>query len=362
MTIATIRRVPVDLIIHSLAELFKESAEEGHDRLAMGLYACIDSNGLAEEWAFSGGVAQTAEWMATVITDCDSWREPTAAETRVAEVAVCKRLLVTACNLCVTQDAEDHAAATALVQAASRILGVGFINDRHAIAERDAARLDGKLDADAVQGARLQLHEALGYVTTPHTLRELIASVVAQRDSERVRSANLLEMRNDAVKENDKWRLWAAVLGGRQDSNEHDANLRALVMERFSSIKAECDAATATISKVRAIFDEALGTTKGATTFTLADIAEEMALQRARFKQERDAANDGNRFVRGIMKACADEAAMHTGEGVTIYAAEQAGVIGAALRKLVADRDSAEKARRLATIRATDAENGHPEE
>jgi hypothetical protein len=181
-----------------------------------------------------------------------------------------------------------------------------------------------------------------------------------------VRSANLLEnlleMRNDAVKENDKWRLWAAVLGGRQDSNEHDANLRALVMERFSSIKAECDAATATISKVRAIFDEALGTTKGATTFTLADIAEEMALQRARFKQERDAANDGNRFVRGIMKACADEAAMHTGEGVTIYAAEQAGVIGAALRKLVADRDSAEKARRLATIRATDAENGHPEE
>ena len=129
MTIATIRRVPVDLIIHSLAERFDPSKNDGAEEftdnaLSLGLYACIDSNGLAEEWAVFGGVAQTAEWMATVITDCDSWREPTAAETRVAEVAVCKRLLVTACNLCVTQDAEDHAAATALVQAASRILGV----------------------------------------------------------------------------------------------------------------------------------------------------------------------------------------------------------------------------------------------
>jgi len=42
--------------------------------------------------------------------------------------------------------------------------------------------------------------------------------------------------------------------------------------------------------KVRDIFDKALGTTKGATTFTLTDIAEEMALQRARFNKERDAA------------------------------------------------------------------------
>lgn len=42
--------------------------------------------------------------------------------------------------------------------------------------------------------------------------------------------------------------------------------------------------------KVRAIFDKALGT-KGATTFTLADIAEEMALQREGFKRERDASD-----------------------------------------------------------------------
>ena len=331
MTIATIRRVPVDLIIHSLAERFKESAEEGHDRLAMGLYACIDSNGLAEEWAVSGGVAQTAEWMATVITDCDSWREPTAAETRVAEVAVCKRLLVTACNLCVTQDPEDHTAATALVQAASRILGVDVSR-----IIRTSADVEGYKDAMALQAAREQLQAALGRTpdAPPLTLRELI-NCLASKHTAAVADA--------IAKDGFRAEMHAAI--GREMAMRKQV---AAMQDQFV--------------KVRAIFDEALGTTKGATTFTLADIAEEMALQRARFKQERDAANDGNRFVRGIMKACADEAAMHTGEGVTIYAAEQAGVIGAALRKLVADRDSAEKARRLATIRATDAENGHPEE
>ncbi len=200
MTIATIRRVPVDLIIHSLAERFDPSKNDGAEEftdnaLSLGLYACIDSNGLAEEWAVSGGVAQTAEWLATVITGRDSWREPTAAETRVAEVAVCKRILATACNLCVTQDAEDHTAATALVQAASRILGV------------------------------------------------------------------------------DEWRNLC--------KSSADAAL--------SEVKAR-NAATATIAKVRAIFDEALGTTKGAKTFTLEDVAECMVLQRARFKQDNEAA------------------------------------------------------------------------
>lgn len=176
MTIATIRRVPVDLIIHSLAERFDPSKNDGAEEftdnaLSLGLYACIDSNGLAEEWAVSGGVAQTAEWMATVITDCDSWREPTAAETRVAEVAVCKRLLVTACNLCVTQDAEDHAAATALVQAASRILGVDVSR-----IIRTSADVEGYKDAMALQAAREQLQAALGRTpdAPPLTLRELI--------------------------------------------------------------------------------------------------------------------------------------------------------------------------------------------
>ena len=53
--------------------------------------------------------------------------------------------------------------------------------------------------------------------------------------------------------------------------------------------------------KVRDIFDKALGTTKGATTFTLTDIAEEMALQRARFKDEVHAARVTLANVQGLL-------------------------------------------------------------
>lgn len=259
MTIATIRRVPVDLIIHSLAERFKESAEDGHDRLAMGLYACIDSNGLAEEWAVSGGVAQTAEWLATVITGRDSWREPTAAETRVAEVAVCKRILATACNLCVTQDAEDHTAATALVQAASRILGVDVSR-----IIRTSADVEGYKDAMALQAAREQLQAALGRTpdAPPLTLRELI-NCLASKHTAAVADA--------IAKDGFRAEMHAAI--GREMAMRKQV---AAMQDQFV--------------KVRDIFDKALGTTKGATTFTLTDIAEEMALQRARFNKERDAA------------------------------------------------------------------------
>ena len=258
MTIATIRRVPVDLIIHSLAERFDPSKNDGAEEftdnaLSLGLYACIDSNGLAEEWAVSGGVAQTAEWMATVITDCDSWREPTAAETRVAEVAVCKRLLVTACNLCVTQDAEDHAAATALVQAASRILGVDVSR-----IIRTSADVEGYKDAMALQAAREQLQAALGRTpdAPPLTLRELI---------------NCLASKHTAA-------VADAIAKGKQVAAMQDQH-----------------------TKVRAIFDDALGTTKGATTFTLTDIAEEMALQWAGYKAEAHATRVTLANVQGLL-------------------------------------------------------------
>jgi hypothetical protein len=47
-----------------------------------------------------------------------------------------------------------------------------------------------------------------------------------------------LEMRNQSVRENDKWRLWAGETGGRPDSNEHDQELRALVHDRLDDLRA----------------------------------------------------------------------------------------------------------------------------
>ncbi len=265
--IATVKRVPVDLIIHTLAERFKEAdAKEGHDVLALGLYACIDSNSLAEEWATSSGVAQSAMWIGDRITE--SWVNPPDALARVAEVAVAKRLLATAANLCVTQDAEDHAAATALMQAAQRILGVamgkpatGFTVPTYAEVQADMANRLLSLQA-----------------------------AIKERGAAYANNQRLLEMRNTAVKENDKWRSWAGETVGRPDWNGHDQELRALVMDRFASIKVERDAAIETVRKTRAVLDAALGTTKGATTFTLEGIALELVFQRNAVIRERDAA------------------------------------------------------------------------
>jgi hypothetical protein len=55
--------------------------------------------------------------------------------------------------------------------------------------------------------------------------------------------------------------------------------------QRFAALAAFCRA-------TGALFDKALDTTEGATTFTLEDIAEEMVLKRARFRCERDAARE----------------------------------------------------------------------
>lgn len=340
MTIATIRRVPVDLIIHTLAERFKDSTEEGHDRLAMGLYACIDSNGLAEEWAVSGGVAQTAEWMATVITGRDSWREPTAAETRVAEVAVSKRLLTVAANLCVTQDAEDHTAATALLQAASRILGV---SERKTAAPINDYYDDEHPNAKALFAAREQLLAALGLGpgAMPMTLRELIAILTG-------RHAAAIEAKRTTE---------ALLMNAKSDLANRDL----------------------VIAEVRAPIDAALGTTKDAPTFTLKQVAEELAAQHVALRREnkalmertahvrdtiidRDSANLGRALAvkendKRVASLIAERDAANEAHRIdAMRLQEELAVAIAVSDRVISERDAAEEARRQATIRAVDVE------
>lgn len=194
--------VPVDLILHALAENL--IGMEGNDESLRSLghtilRTCIDTRALPAQWCNGAGVGQQMSWLTRRLADVDT-HPHIAAETRAMEVAIARRLADTALSLLITQDDGDKTAAVTLLDAAHRVVGLPGA-EVHA---EDTASWESRVLA--LEG-QLQ------------SLRESYAAVSV---------------------ENDAWRDWSVNLGGMQDRpNAHDATLRDAVSKRLFATDAK---------------------------------------------------------------------------------------------------------------------------
>ena len=122
------RTIPVDLILHSLADLLAElPAESATSTYADPLARCIRHDLLAEQWTSGAGVMQHADWLARRLDPEQRdfiGKHHISGETRALEVATARRLADTAFAMLVEQDAEATSRATTLLRAAQAIVGL----------------------------------------------------------------------------------------------------------------------------------------------------------------------------------------------------------------------------------------------
>ena len=136
--------VPVDLILHALAENLIGMEGDDESLRTLGhtiLRTCVDLRALPAQWCNGAGVGQQMSWLTRrleggdcapnaifVTTGPNGTLIPTgqhvAAETRAMEVAISRRLADTALSLLVTQDDGDKTAALTLLEAAHRVVGL----------------------------------------------------------------------------------------------------------------------------------------------------------------------------------------------------------------------------------------------
>ena len=159
------RPIPVDLILHTLVESLLELPEDHLRDLARAISAhCIDPRLVADQWCDGAGTVHSSMWLTQRLRDecaCGT----VSAETRAMEVAIARRLADVGLAMLVTQNAEDRAAASLLLDASRLVVGL----------ERTQAGADNGT-----------------------------ASTIA----------NLRKMRNAAVAENDLWHGWAKTVAG----------------------------------------------------------------------------------------------------------------------------------------------------
>lgn len=118
------RTTPVDLILHDLADRLRELPDDDHHVLASAIAAhCVDPRAVADQWTHGTGTAQAASWCVQRIRDEGACGK-VSAETRAMEVAIARRLADVGLSLLVTQDAEDRAAATLLLDASRLVVGL----------------------------------------------------------------------------------------------------------------------------------------------------------------------------------------------------------------------------------------------
>lgn len=163
------RHIPVDLILHALVESLLELPEDHLRDLARAISArCIDPRLVADQWCDGHGVTQSATWLvrrldggidrpaaAIVTTGKNGTLVPTGeqvtAETRAMEVAIARRLADVGLALLVTQDAEDRAAASLLLDASRLVVGLeraqAANHDEDATRTIDALRYEVKAKA-----------------------------------------------------------------------------------------------------------------------------------------------------------------------------------------------------------------------
>jgi len=127
-SLAKMRNIPVDLILHELVErlLSHPDPDNVQDKIATH---CIDSRAVAEQWSSGAGVAQFADWLLRRLDFVGEEQNPIpkgniSAEARAMEVAVARRLADVGLALLVTQDAEDRTAAVLLLDASRLVVGL----------------------------------------------------------------------------------------------------------------------------------------------------------------------------------------------------------------------------------------------
>lgn len=125
--------VPVDLVLHTLAaHLFDPEGTAEAIALGQAIYShAVDHRALPGQWcADYADPEPQAGWLVRRVLGGDDRHAPlapgahVAADMRVVEVEVARRLADAGLALLVTQDAEDLAAATLLLDASRRVVGL----------------------------------------------------------------------------------------------------------------------------------------------------------------------------------------------------------------------------------------------
>ena len=224
------RPIPVDLILHALVESLLELPEDHLRDLARAISAhCIDPRHVADQWCDGAGVASSADWIRRRLDRTQDWfvgLHIISAETRAMEVTIARRLADVGLALLVTQDAEDRATASLLLDASRLVVGLE------------------RIQAGADNGT---------------------ASTIA----------NLREMRNAAVAENDLWHGWAKTVAGIPSShNPHDETLRDAVEKRIIAAEtASRPAHELLVASLRAELDEARDCARREVAWVPKDVA-----------------------------------------------------------------------------------------
>ena len=123
------RPVPVDLILHALAEVLLETIEYNPRHLARLIANhCVDRRSLADQWCDGADVATTARLLACLLdppTDDAAGASPRHEphpKSRHTAVAVARRLADVGLSLAVTGAGDDRRDGEALVRAATSLV------------------------------------------------------------------------------------------------------------------------------------------------------------------------------------------------------------------------------------------------
>lgn len=209
------RPTPVDLILHTLVEPLLELPEDHLRDLARAISArCIDPRLVADQWCDGAGVTQSADWIVRRLMGAKHHtpipQQRVGAETRTMEVAIARRLADAGLALLVTQDAEDRATATLLLDASRLVVGLLGTPPTYCITGafhcRDIAAKDAVINAWE-EWAKTVAGIEPGTTASTSKLRATIYKRIT--DTETPLTNDLKRARDDL----DIWRSWGAKLG-----------------------------------------------------------------------------------------------------------------------------------------------------
>lgn len=189
------RTIPVDLILHTLAEhLAEHPADETPGCYADPIARCIDHRRLAEEWTCGAGREQHARWFVRRLSGEDmglsSDHPMVAGDTRAIEVAVARRLADHAFAMTIEQDKDLTVIARTLLRAACAV--VGLADDHTALVDALAqARADfatirdvARTFQDERDAARVERDKAWAEVTAMgrdlRRIRQALSTMAAE--------------------------------------------------------------------------------------------------------------------------------------------------------------------------------------
>lgn len=231
------RPIPVDLILHTLVESLLELPEDHLRDLARAISArCIDPRLVADQWCDGAGVTQSADWIVRRLMGAKHHtpipQQRVGAETRTMEVAIARRLADAGLALLVTQDAEDRATATLLLDASRLVVGLLGTPPTYCITGDKVSMVqdEGRL---AVEFLSSWKHD-----DAPHaglTLSQAVRRMATQ--IENLVEVNTFHCRDIAAKDAviNAWEEWAKTVAGIEPgTTASTSKLRATIYKRIT--------------------------------------------------------------------------------------------------------------------------------